>query len=99
MKNILSKFLIKKAAQAVMNKTERDRNQFLENLQIILMKNEVEIIKANKIDIVEARKNNLQDSFIQRLHLDERGIEEIILKLKALKSLKSGIGEIIERKK
>lgn len=63
-----------------------------------MLKNQKEIIRANKKDLKEAKIKKLESAFIERLVLDEKGIKLLILKLKNIEKLQSGLGEIIEKK-
>jgi len=96
--NIIKLERLNKEIDELIKKSEIERNIFLDNLAEILIKNKINIILANKKDIKKARENNLSDIFIQRLILDESGLDKIIDKLNDIQKLKSGLGEIIEER-
>jgi len=89
---------IKKAEIELLQKTEKERNYFLENLSKILLLEKGRIIKANRKDVSIAKKRGLSSSFIERLVLDESDIKKIVIKLQEIKKLESGIGRIIEER-
>lgn len=98
MKSNLDLQNIKQSAIPLSVSSEKKRNYFLRCLSLILLKNQKEIIRANKKDLKEAKIKKLESSFIERLVLDEKGIKLLILKLKNIEKLQSGLGEIIEKK-
>lgn len=98
MKINLNLIKIKKAALELSQKSEDDKNTFLIHLADSLRNSKKKILAANKKDINHAVINHLTTAFIQRLTLDENGINTIILKIKVMQRLKSGIGEIMEEK-
>ncbi|OGG03033.1 glutamate-5-semialdehyde dehydrogenase [Candidatus Gottesmanbacteria bacterium RBG_16_37_8] len=78
--------------------SEKQRNAFLRNLVEELLFYKKEIFCANELDVKNARKIQLPSSFIERLILDEKGLQQIIRKLNFLQKLDSQIGSIIEIK-
>lgn len=89
---------IKHASLELSQKTAELRNIFIQSLSKILLRDTKLIIKANKQDIENAKENNMPDAFIQRLVLDQDELKKLILKLKDLEKLESGIGTILEKK-
>lgn len=98
MKNQLSFIKIRNAAQQLSQKTEKERNVFLQNLSEILKRNKTAILEDNKKDLEEGRKKNLSEAFIERLKLDENGIEKLCAKINDLQNLNSGIGAVLEER-
>jgi len=98
MKNAINLNTIKDSFIKLSNKSERERNIFLTNLADELLNNKDIILSANKKDLQNAKKNKLLSAFIQRLKLEEIDLEKIIERVKQVRALDSGIGEIIERK-
>ncbi len=98
MKQTLDLGRIKLAANRHSMTSERQANMFLRQLSEIILCWQKEIIEANKRDIAKARTQKLSLAFIDRLILDEAGIKKLILKIKDIERLRSGIGEIIEEK-
>jgi glutamate-5-semialdehyde dehydrogenase len=60
-----------------------------------LLKNKAFILKANKKDIDTAIKNNQAESYIDRLTLNEKRLEEMSDSLKAIATFKDPVGRII----
>lgn len=98
MKNRIDLIKINEASRQLSQKTEKEKNLFLQNLSDILKKNETVILEANERDILNAKKDKLSAAFIQRLTLDQKGIEVLQTKLSNLQKLKSGIGTVLEKK-
>ncbi len=99
MKNNLDMDKIKDASLSLFQKNEKEKNAFLESLANILLNNTAFIVRANRKDIQAAEKNGLSAAFIQRLILGQNGIKKLILKLKNLQQLKSGVGDILEKRR
>ena len=89
---------IKKAALTLGKLSEEARNQFIQYLAEIVAEKADKIIEANKEDLTAAEKSGLPKAFIERLVLDKKGVETIVLSLKDILKLKSGLGEIIEKR-
>lgn len=89
---------MKKAALELSQKIEMEKNAFLKQLATELKKYKTAIIDANRLDIKSARKLNLSTAFLQRLTLDEKGIDDLVNKVIKMQRLDAGIGEIIEKK-
>ncbi|MEK7079318.1 MAG: hypothetical protein AAB929_04575, partial [Patescibacteria group bacterium] len=89
---------MKKAALELSQKTEAEKNAFLKRLATELKKYKTAIIDANRLDIKSARKHNLSTAFLQRLTLDEKGIDDLVKKVMEMQRLDAGIGDIIEKK-
>jgi len=89
---------IKKASLELPRLTDKDKNTFLDCLAQVLIDNKKRIQIANCKDIEVANKKKLSQAFIQRLTLDEHGVDMMVGKVKEVQKLKSGLGEIIENK-
>lgn len=63
-----------------------------------LFQKKAAILAANKKDCRKAKKLNYSDSFLRRLQLDEKKIDEMVKRIKAVKEMKIGLGEAIEEK-
>ncbi|MEK7597569.1 MAG: glutamate-5-semialdehyde dehydrogenase [Patescibacteria group bacterium] len=98
MKNVLNLKTIKDSFIKLSNKSESERNIFLTNLADELLKNKERILSANKNDLQNAKKNKLSSAFIQRLKLGGFDLKKIIKRVKQVRTLNSGVGEIIEKK-
>lgn len=89
---------IQKSAGQLSLLTEQVKNNFLSQLEKELQKRKREIMEANKIDTENAGSNGCETAFIQRLTLDVSGIKKMIDRLKEVRKLQSGLGEIMEEK-
>lgn len=89
---------MRKAALKLSQKTEIEKNGFLKSLATVLEKNKTSIVDANLQDIKLAKIHCFSTSFIQRLTLDEKGINDLINKVLEMQHLNAGIGEVIESK-
>ncbi|TSD05337.1 MAG: glutamate-5-semialdehyde dehydrogenase [Parcubacteria group bacterium Greene0714_7] len=97
MKNNLKQ--IRKASLLLAGANEASRNKFLRLLTLEVKKNKKKILEANATDMARARAGTLSSAFIERLHLDEKGLEHIVEKLRGVEKLQSGLGEVIEQRK
>lgn len=88
-----------KASFEIAQRREENKNKFLHNLAKILLREKKNILAANKKDIIFAKRKNLSKAFIDRLKLDENGIEKMIQSLKNIEGLESPIGRILEKKR
>ena len=98
MKNTLNLKTIKDSFIKLSNKSENERNIFLTNLADELSNNKDKILSANRKDLKNAKKNKLSVAFVQRLKLGKFDLKKIIVRVKQVRALDSGIGEIIEKK-
>ena len=89
---------MKEAASTLSQTTESDRNAFLEILSREIVRYEREILMANVRDVQKAKARKFPSTFIERLVLDREGIGQIVAKLASIVRLKSGLGEIIEKR-
>lgn len=89
---------IQNAASELQHISSKQQNNFLEVLEQHLSFSKQKIILANLKDVKAAKKNNLSSAFVERLQLSELGIDKIVQKLRSIRKLESGIGEIIEQK-
>ena len=90
---------INNAARALGQHPESARNNFISLLSDELRAHQKEIIAANAEDVKKAEAEGLPPAFIERLMLDKKGIDKIILGLKDISALKSRDGKILEEKK
>lgn len=89
---------MKNVSIKLLNKSEEERNMFLDNLIKELVKNKKQVFLANKKDLDNAFEKNLSEAFVQRLKLGENEFKNIIDRVKQVRSLDSNLGEIIEKK-
>lgn len=85
----------KKAAMLLSNTPTSIKNKALASMGIALLKNKKLILIENKKDIEAGKKNNLTESLLDRLMLNEQRIENIVGALKIVENLKDPMGEII----
>ena len=78
---------MRKAALELSQKTEAEKNAFLKQLATELKKYKTIIIDANHLDIKRARKQHLSSTFLQRLTLDEKGINDLMNKVLEMQKL------------
>lgn len=83
---------------ALLRSSDKEKDFFLRQLSRALQQNVKAIVEANKKDLRDGRMQGLSPAFIERLILDEHAIRHIMLKLKDIEKLKSGLGEIIEQR-
>lgn len=87
------------SAALLLGKTsEKERNAFLRILKDEILKNTKKILTANLKDLKQAKKKKLEEAFVQRLVLDEKGIAHLGEMLEKLAKLESGLGETMEKK-
>jgi len=91
-------YQIKQSFIKLNRKSEKERNLFLLNLIKSLKKNKEKIIRANNKDLDIASKNGLSSAFLDRLKFQESEFLNTISQVKATIHLKSGIGEILEKR-
>ena len=89
---------IKKSAQILSQSSEKARNLFLEELASAVDERQEAITAANTKDVLFARGSKLSPALIERLRLNRAGVGKIIGKIREVQKLKSGLGEIIEKK-
>ena len=90
---------IRQAALRLSHSGEGERNKFLAALSRELVRDEKKILAANTLDVKNAKAKGVSAAFLERLTLGEKGIELLVKKVASIAKLKSGLGEIIERKK
>jgi glutamate-5-semialdehyde dehydrogenase len=94
------KNLVKKAKEASYKLAQLDsekKNAILFKLADYLVQHKEFILKENAKDIKAAIKNKLQKSFIDRLTLNERRLEEMSVSLKEIAKLPDPVGKVIDQ--
>ncbi len=79
--------------------SDSKRNEFLKILANEINKNKKQILGANKLDVEAAAKSKLNQAFIDRLKLSDKGIGSITDRLSEISKLNAGLDEIIEERK
>ncbi|MFA6171340.1 MAG: glutamate-5-semialdehyde dehydrogenase [Patescibacteria group bacterium] len=90
--------LAKRASVGLQNLTSRQKNQVLNSLADILLKNASSIIGANNKDIRAAKSEGKIPSFIERLALDREKIRSMARSLKEVAKLPDYVGRVMEEK-
>ncbi len=96
--NKLDAHSIKSAALSLGQKSEEEKNKFLQFLIEEIRANKDKIIDANIKDLKESKDRGSDETFLQRLKLDEGGVKAILKRLLDVKGLSSEIGKVIENK-
>jgi len=86
-----------KASKALSHATKDSKNDALEKIAINIQKDKVLILKANITDMNLAKKNNVSESLLDRLFLDEDRIDSIINGIYNIINLEDPIGTEIKR--
>lgn len=90
---------VKESARELNNMGSIEKDNILRKVAEEIIKSQKNILKANRIDIENAIKNNMKESLIDRLKLDEKRIFNMSEGLIKITDLEDPIGEIIEGKK
>ena len=90
---------VKNSTKTLNNMGSIEKNIILKNVAEEIVKSQKDILIANEKDIENAIKNNMKDSLIDRLKLDEKRILDMAEGLIKITDLEDPIGEIIEGKR
>lgn len=90
---------VKESARELNNMGSIEKDNILRKVAEEIIKSQEKILLANKIDIENAIKNNMKESLIDRLKLDEKRILNMSQGLIKIADLEDPIGETIEGKK
>ena len=99
MKKTIDLEKVKKAALVLARSSEIERNRFLATLAKEIGHTEKKILSANARDVAHATAKGLDRAFVERLVIDAKGIRHLQKKLGSIARLKSGLGEVIEKRK
>lgn len=86
------------AANELLSKTTSQKNAALQIIAKQLIKEMSYIIKENEKDIVHAKQNDVHDSLIDRLILNEQRIKDMAEAVKQLISLEDPTGKTLEKR-
>ncbi|CAA6809702.1 MAG: Gamma-glutamyl phosphate reductase (EC [uncultured Campylobacterales bacterium] len=86
----------KQAKTIVANLTSLQKNNVLLDMANSLLDNTSKIINENKKDLKYAKDNDLSDSMLDRLLLDESRVQDMADSLKEIAALKEPVGRILE---
>jgi len=73
-----------------------DKNRILREMAEALRANTMNIIEENAKDMRAANENNLAESLIDRLYLDEKRIEAMAVAVEEIAALKEPVGRVLE---
>ncbi|MFH1351993.1 MAG: glutamate-5-semialdehyde dehydrogenase [bacterium] len=90
---------IKKQSISLALVSEAEKNKILIGISKSILGSKEEIIRANRKDLVSARKSKKSSSFIDRLILNGKRIDEMAAQVRDVAGLKLRIGELIEERK
>lgn len=85
----------KEAAAKLAVASTEDKNRILKAMAAALRENKAEILKANALDIENGRQNNMVESLIDRLMLNEDRIEGMAQGIEGVISLPDPVGRIL----
>ena len=88
----------KEASRELSILTNDQKNNILEKISINLKKYSSNILENNVIDIENAKKTNKDYSFIDRLTLSDKKIENMVHAIQEIINLKNPVGEILEER-
>ncbi len=89
--------LAQKAAAAMNNLSENQKNEALLAMSKAILEQQDSIIAANKIDLDNGRQNGTTSSLLDRLALDEERIKAIASGLAEIAMLPDPVGEVLEK--
>ena len=90
-------FKANNASKALSHASTHAKNEALEIIATYLKKDKKEILEANIIDMSMAKKNNVSQSLLDRLFLDENRIDNMIDSIHNIISLEDPISSEIKR--
>jgi len=94
-KNIVVK--ARQASYKLANLSSKQKNKALLKMASGLIAAKSFILKENKKDVQKALKNNLKESFIDRLALNDKRIKQMSTSLKEVSRLKDPVGSVISQ--
>ena len=88
--------IVKNAQKKLALLSEEKRNECLKRISEALVENKDVIIAANQTDVINAKATGIASSFIDRLTLDEKRINDLANSILELIKLDGVVGNIIE---
>lgn len=88
----------KNAFKDIYNLTTKEKNYILQKCAENILNYKDEIILANKKDLENAKLNNIKDSLIDRLILNDDRIKSIYNSINNIKNLKDPVGQYLDAK-
>lgn len=90
---------VKESSKILSKMSSKEKNYILNEIANVLEKHEKEIISANLLDIKNAKNNDMKESLIDRLRIDEKRIKDMADGLRTVAKLNDPVGETIEGRK
>ena len=84
------------ASQLVSSLNSADKSQLLNNIAASLTKHKGDILAANTLDMDAAEANGMSGALLERLQLDDRGIQGMINAVNAVNDLPDPVGSITD---
>ncbi len=89
---------VKQTTKTLNNMSSQEKNKVLLEVAKAIEEAQSELLEANQKDIKQALKNEMKESLIDRLRLDENRILEMAEGIRKIADLDDPIGETIEGK-
>ena len=89
---------VKQTTKTLNNMSSQEKNKVLLEVAKAIEEAQSELLQANQKDIKQALKNEMKESLIDRLRLDENRILEMAEGIRKIADLDDPIGETIEGK-
>ncbi|HHO42639.1 MAG TPA: glutamate-5-semialdehyde dehydrogenase [Epsilonproteobacteria bacterium] len=86
----------KKLMPTIATLPSKEKNRILREMANALRENKARILKENTKDVERAKEQNLQESMIERLWLDEKRIDAMATSLQEIAALKEPVGRVLE---
>lgn len=90
---------VKDSSRKLSNMRSEEKNVILRKVSEEIIKSQKDILSANQLDVRNAIENNMKESLIDRLKLDEKRILDMAEGLIKITDLEDPIGEVIEGKR
>lgn len=91
--------VVKKQSIALARLSEAEKNKILVRISGSILKSKEKIIRENRRDVAYAWKAKKSSSFIDRLILNGKRIDEMAAQVRDVSKLKIKIGEVLEKRK
>lgn len=89
--------VVKKQSIALARLSEAEKSKILVGISGSILKSKEKIIRENRRDVAHARKAKKSSSFIDRLILSGKRIDEMAVQVRDISKLKIKIGEVLEK--
>jgi len=89
--------VVKKQSVVLARLSDAEKNKILARISGSIFRSKEKIIRENKRDVAHARKTKKSSSFIDRLVLNGKRIDEMAAQVQDVSKLKIKIGEVLEK--